>query len=52
VRAAEARALLAAAPEPPPPAATREEVLARVRAAVCEVEAELVDAAESEPDSR
>ncbi len=52
VRAAEARALLAAAPEPPPPAATREEALARVRAAVCEVQAELVDAAESEPADR
>ncbi len=52
VRAAEARALLEAVPEPPPPAATREQALARVRAAVCEVEVELVDAAEPSADAR
>jgi len=46
VPAAEARALLDGAPEASPPAATREEAVARVRAAVCEVEVELVDAAE------
>jgi hypothetical protein len=37
-------------PELPPPAATREAALARVRAAVCEVEVELVDGAEPAPD--
>jgi len=43
VRAAELRALLGATPEAPPAAASREEALARVRAAICEVEVELVD---------
>jgi S1-C subfamily serine protease len=46
VRAAAARALLDGAPEAPPPAASREEAIARVRAAICEVEAELVGAEE------
>jgi hypothetical protein len=46
VRAAAARALLDDAPEAPPSAESREAAIARVRAAVCEVEAELVGAEE------
>jgi S1-C subfamily serine protease len=55
VRAVDALGLLETLetpPERPPPAATREEALARVRAAVCEVEVELVDAAEPAPGAR
>jgi hypothetical protein len=48
VRAAALRALLGEAAQAPPPAASRDEARALVRAAVCEVEVELVDA--PEPD--
>lgn len=46
VRAAAARELLERTPAAPAPAASRDETTRRVRAAVCEVEAELVDEVE------
>jgi S1-C subfamily serine protease len=50
VRAAEVRALLGDAGDAPPPAASREQAITRTRAAVCEVEVELVDSpAPAEP---
>jgi hypothetical protein len=52
VRAGEARALLERAPEPPAPALSRSEAKQRVLAAVCEVEAELVDDAEPSAPAR
>jgi S1-C subfamily serine protease len=52
VPAAEARRLLDELPAPPSPAASPEEAARRVRAAVCEVEAELVDAAGATSGSR
>jgi hypothetical protein len=51
VRAAQARALLEPPPAPPP-AASHEEALARVRAALCEVEVDLVDSARPAPGAR